>query len=211
LSVGKGEHAMPVITNFNYTCEEGTIKGVSLFTVYDQTKTQPPFPGSKIKCDLDKVEVIILSDPRFRPKIFWSDEVFGRNGRPEILKEKRQDDLLDFALIEVREGVTWIARSEPTFDDRIGITVFDSKGRVRLAGVGDLTPIETPPTEPGMDPEHGYRFTYFLKAIYRWGTPNPKGCPTDNEVSGQKDTNENQEVFTNVNTNKQLKEVELDQ
>ncbi len=193
---------MPVIISFDFTCKEGNIKGVSLYTIYERAKAQPTFPGSKIRCDLDTVEVLVLSDPQFKPKIFWSDEVFGSNGKPELLNEKRKDDLLDIALIELRQGVTWIMRSEPTMNGRIGIVVFDSSERLRLTGLGDLAPIETPPIEPGMNPEYGYIFSYYVKEVYSWGTRNPAGC-SDCGGGGK--------VFTNKNQQKQLEALENDE
>jgi hypothetical protein len=168
---------MTLIATYEFTLKDGeVIRGATLYTELRQHDRQPEFPGSNIRCDLERVEVIVTSDSRFTPKIFWSDEVFGTNGNAQLMREDREGVPLDIALLEIREGQTWIMRSEPTMDDRIGITISNDKGKVLFTGLGDLTPVEYTPLRPDLKPKQGNIFTFSFSEVYKWRRSSPFSC-----------------------------------
>ena len=168
---------MSLLASYEFTLKDGeVIRGTTLYKTIQPQKRQPDFPESSIRCDLDRVEVIVTSDARFTPKIFWSDEVFGTNGDARILREERDGVPLDIALIEVREGQTWIVRSEPTMDDRIGIAISNSKGKVLFTGIGDLTPVEFTPLKQDLKPKSGHVLTFVFSEVYSWRRSSPMSC-----------------------------------
>lgn len=160
--------------NYEFLLKGGKItRGTTKRKVIESHKCQPEFPGSDIRCDLERVEAIVTSDDLYRPRIFWSDEVFGVHGNGRLLKEAQ----LDIALIDIPDCQTWLMRSEPTLDDMVGLTVINSKGRLLFAGIGDLVPTEFEPIDRAskLMPIQGFVFTYWIKEVFRWGTPNPVG------------------------------------
>jgi hypothetical protein len=161
---------MSVLLTYHFILEDGAVlRGAALRSKVQPEECQPEFPGSDIRCDLERVEIVILSDARFAPKIFWSDEVFGANGNAQLLLDEREGVPLDIALIELTpSGPVWIMRSEPTTDDRIGMTVSNSKGKVLFAGIGDLTPVELLPLKKNLKPRKGHVVTFGFHEIYKW-------------------------------------------
>jgi hypothetical protein len=120
--------------------------------------------------------VITTSDERFTPRIYWSDEVFGTDGDAQLLMNDREGVPLDIALIEVRPGQVWILRSEPTMDDRVGITISNSSGKVLFTGIGDVTPVEFTPLKPDLKPKQGHILTFVFNEVYRWRRSSPMSC-----------------------------------
>jgi hypothetical protein len=169
---------MPLVASYEFTLKGGeVIRGATLYSKTERQEKQPHFPGSNIRCDLERVEVIHTSDARFRPRIFWSDQIFGKDGNAQLLKELRNEGPLDIALVEVQKDCQpWIVRSEPTLDDRIGITVSSSKGQVLFTGIGDLTPVEFTPRKPELKPRQGHILTFVFREVYSWRMYNPMDC-----------------------------------
>lgn len=168
---------MTLLLNFEFILRDGEVaRGTSLYKTREPQKRQPDFPGSDIKCDLERVEVVVTTDLRIRPKIFWRDDVFGKNGNGLLLTEERDGIPLDIALIEALEGQVWILRSEPTLDNRIGITISNSKGKVLFTGIGDLTPHTFTSENPDLKPVQGHIFTFFFNEIYSFRRSSPMSC-----------------------------------
>jgi hypothetical protein len=167
---------MPMLASYEFILRDGEVlRGATLYSELRREEYQPDFPGSDIRCDLERVEVIATSDERFMPKIFWSDEVFGESGDAALLTGDRQDPL-DIGLIQIREDQVWIIRSEPTIDDRIGISVFNDRGKVLFTGVGDLTPVEYSPLRHGLPPKKGHVLTFTFHEVFKWRRSSPMEC-----------------------------------
>lgn len=139
------------------------IKGASLWTETGSEKEQPKFPGSRLECDLDNVDSVILSDGRVI-KAFWAKNVFGPDGDPLLLMKEP----CDLALILTFEGQTLIGRAEPTLDDKIGLSISNERNRVLFTGVGSLVEI--------YEPVQGYQLIANLQAVYNWRRSSPSGC-----------------------------------
>lgn len=168
---------MTLLLNFEFTLRSGeVVRGTSLYKTFELQEHQPDFPGSDIKCDLERVEVVVTTDPRIRPKIFWREDVFGVNGNGLLLTEERDGVPLDIALIEALEGQVWILRSEPTLDQRIGITISNSNGKVLFTGIGDLTPHTFTSENPDLKPVQGHIFTFYFSEIYSFQRSSPMSC-----------------------------------
>lgn len=153
---------------YEFILENGErTKGASLWTTTGPEREQPAYPGSNIECDLESVDSIILSDGRII-KVFWAREIFGQTGEPLLLREGPRD----LALILTFEGEVLIARSEPTLDDRIGLSVHSEQGRVRLTGIGDLVEIK--------EPSRTYQLVGDLESVYSWRKLSPSSCAHTN-------------------------------
>jgi hypothetical protein len=149
---------------YDFTLDNGErIKGGSLRTEINPERDQPEFPGSDIQCDLENVDSIVLSDDR-TVQVFWAQDVFGPDGDPLLLMEDQPRDL---GLIVTCEGQTWILRSEPTLDDRIGLNISNERGKTLFTGVGDLVEI----AEPRI-----HQLIASFDAVYRWRRSSPKAC-----------------------------------
>lgn len=85
-------------------------------------------------------------------------------------------ELRRIALVEVRDGQVWILRSEPTLDNRIGLTISNSKGKPLFTGIGDLTEVEYAPLRPGVKPKKGHAFAFVFSEIYSWRRSSPLSC-----------------------------------
>lgn len=140
-------------------------KLISRGTKVVREKSQPRFPSSKIKCDLDNVDLILSSLDR-PIKVYWSKDVFGANGNILRLLEKGYREI---ALITIGDDHTWVMRAEPTMDGQVGLTVFDQKNQVRLIGVGDVVEVNHRKTR-------AYHFIATYREVYSWGSRNPRGC-----------------------------------
>lgn len=168
---------MALLASYEFTLSDGeVIRGATLYTKIEPQSSQPDFPNSDIQCDLERVEVVTTSDARFTPKIFWSNAVFGPEGNAKLLLEEREGVPLDIALVEIRKGQTWVVRSEPTMNDRLGITIANDKGKVLFVGIGDLTPVEFVPLKKGLKPKKGHVLTFVFNEIYSWRRSSPMRC-----------------------------------
>jgi hypothetical protein len=175
-AVPSWEGRMALLATYKFALKGGEIiRGATLYTKIEPKECQPEFPGSDIRCDLERVNVVITSNPRFVPNIFWSDEIFGTKGDARLLCQG--DDMpRDIALIEIPGCQTWIMRSEPTADERIGITIANTKGRVLFTGIGDITAVEFIPLKAHLRPKQGHVFTFSFNAVYPWKMANPMDC-----------------------------------
>lgn len=168
---------MSLLAHYEFTLKDGeVIRGTTLHTKIERQDRHPEFPGSKIRCDLDRTHVIVTSDARFAPKIFWSNDVFGTDGDAQLLRLERDGLPLDIALIEIREGQTWIVRSEPTMDNRIGISVSNSSAKVLFTGIGNLFPVQYTPLRPNLRPKQGNILTFVFNEVYSWRRSSPLSC-----------------------------------
>jgi hypothetical protein len=143
------------------------IRGASTWTTSERRPTQPSFKGSAMKCDLDNVDVVQLSDGR-KLAVFWNDELFGPKGRPKRLLQRAHD----LALIRTFERQVLLARSEPTLDGRIGIWVVNQEGKPLFTGIGDL--VEFPP------PIGVEQLLASVEPTFRWKRSSPSGCAHTN-------------------------------
>lgn len=168
---------MTLLLNFEFMLRDGEIvRGTGLYKTVQPQRYQPDFPGTDIKCDLERVEVIVTTDPRIRPKVFWREDVFGVNGNGLLLTEERDGVPLDIALVEALEGQVWIVRSEPTLDSRIGITISNTNGKVLFTGIGDLTPHTFTSEDPEVKPIQGHFFTFYFSEVYSFRRSSPMSC-----------------------------------
>jgi hypothetical protein len=140
----RSENVMALLAPYEFALKSGEIiRGATLYTKIERREHQPDFPGTDIRCDLERVNVVVTSGQRFSPHIYWCDEIFGTNGDAQLLRQAREDGMpRDIGLIEIPDCQKWIIRSEPTVDGRIGITILNSKGRILFCGIGDITPVE---------------------------------------------------------------------
>jgi hypothetical protein len=121
----------------------------------------PTFAGTHDHWHLADVDTITLSRGQ-EAKVFWDAEIFGDRGDPErLLQEER-----DVALILNCEGESWIGRSEPTLDGRIGLAVYNDKGKVLMVGVGDLVTLANGTR----------RLQGAVENPFSWRAASPKGC-----------------------------------
>lgn len=165
-----------ITLTYDLTLRDGKrIKGATLRTITGAEERQPDFPGSKIKCDLETVDTVTTthSSLGITPKFFWAEEIFGREGNPLLLLEDREGIPQDIALIHIREGQTWIVRSEPTLDNYLGITVSNERNKVLFAGTGDLVEVEFTPLKPNLPPKQGHQLIMTIQEIYRWKYSSP--------------------------------------
>lgn len=158
-----------------YSREGEPIRGSTLYTEIVEDKRQPEFPGSDIRCDLQRVEAVTTSDGHFSPRVYWRDDVFGTEGSPDILLEDRDGVPLDIALVQLREGETWIVRAEPTMNNRIGVTISNSR-KPLFVGVGDLSEVEYTPLRERLSPKRGTSFTFTFSEIFSWRRGSPFSC-----------------------------------
>lgn len=152
------------------------LKGATLGISVGAEKRQPEFHGSEIKCDLERVFTLKTSNAGLNPKIFWADDIFGAEGDGLLMLGHHQGVPHDIALLQVHENETWIARSEPTLDKRLAITVSNQKNKVLLLGVGDLVEVDFEPNRPGLPPKKGHELIATLHETYKWIQSNPVSC-----------------------------------
>lgn len=160
--------------------DRSPIRGATLYSQYVQEEEPPPFPGTDIRCDLERVELITTSHDRIQPKVFWNDELFGPEGRIDSMLDDRGGEPLDLALIQIREDredFTWIIRSEPTMNGRIGVTISNTR-KPLFVGIGDITEVEFTPLREGLPRKSGHIFTFTFHEIYSWRRGSPFGCAT---------------------------------
>jgi hypothetical protein len=169
---------MTLLLSFEFLLRDGSMsRGATLYTKYIREGEQPHFPRSDIRCDLEHVELITTSDDRFQPKVFWNNEIFGPEGRIDPMLDDRDGEPLDLALINIREDnddFTWILRSEPTIDGRIGVTISNSR-KPLFVGIGDITEVEFTPLREGLPSKSGHIFTFTFHEIYSWRHGSPIG------------------------------------
>jgi hypothetical protein len=121
----------------------------------------PTTRSSQTKWCLDDVDTIEMSDGE-TAMVYWDAEVFGEGGDPDlVMREER-----DLALILNCEGEIWIGRSEPTLDGRIGLAVYNERGKILMVGIGDLV------TLPGGKK----RLQGGLENPFSWRAASPKAC-----------------------------------
>ena len=168
---------MSILFSYRFVNEDAKrLDGTTLWSHDRPEKTQPKFPRTSIKCDLERVTHVETSEGVLAVKIYWSDEIFGSDGNGLLLKEgKPGGPPRDIALLELHAGQAWIVRSEPTLDDRIGVVVANVYGMPLMAGVGDLTPVDFTPVRKGLPPKRGHIFTCLLREIYSSRVQNPTG------------------------------------
>jgi hypothetical protein len=170
---------MAFLVNFDFIRRDGKrVRGTTLYKRIEQRDSQPDFPGARIQCDLDRVEVIVTSDDEFAPEVYWSFDVFGPDGNAELMREPRDGEPLDIALVKIREGQVWVVRAEPTLDNQIGIAICNAKGKTLFTGIGNLTPVQYVPLREGLEPKAGTAFTFFFREVYSWAWSSPIGCAT---------------------------------
>jgi hypothetical protein len=166
---------MTLLASYEFILRDGEVlRGTTLSTEVIAQERQPEFPGSD--CDLEGVEVITTTDARFTPKIFLAADVFGPDGEASLLMEDLDGELRDIALLEVREGQVWIVRTEPTLDDRVGVTIANADGKVLFTGIGDVTPVEFTPLREGLKRKRGHVLTFAFSEIYKWRRSSPMQC-----------------------------------
>jgi hypothetical protein len=167
------------LANFDFVRRDGErVRGTTLYKRIEQRDSQPDFPGASIRCDLDRVEVIVTSAEGFTPEVYWSLDVFGPEGNADLMRETRDGEPLDIALVKIREGQVWVVRAEPTLDDQIGIAICNDKGKTLFTGVGNLAPVQYVPLREGLEPRSGTAFTFFFQEVYSWAHSSPFGCAT---------------------------------
>jgi hypothetical protein len=152
------------------------LKGATIGMDIGPERVQPGFEGSDIECDLERVFRLRTTNGDLAPKIFWADSIFGADGDARLLLEDRKGALHDIALIQVTEDEVWIARSEPTLDNRLGITVANEENKVLLLGLGDLIEVDLEPTTPELPPKKGHQLIVTLHESYKWKHASPSGC-----------------------------------
>jgi len=143
------------------------IRGASTWTTTQRHPTQPSFKGCRMKCDLENVDVVQLSDGR-KLTIFWNEALFGPKGKPKRLLERAYD----LALIRTFERQVLLARSEPTLDGRIGIWVVNQEGKPLFTGVGDLVAFPKP---IGIE-----QLLASFEPTFRWRRSSPSACAHTN-------------------------------
>jgi hypothetical protein len=165
-----------LLANYKLIVEGGkALQGSILSLSVEQHSRHPEVPGSELRCDLERVYRVHATHKQFSPRIFWSDEVFGPRGSLEPLKRPVHHSALDIGLIQVHHDEYWVIRSEPTWDDRYGIGVYNEAGRVLFVGVGQLAPVDYRPLLAGLAPKNGHALTIHFNNVFTWGTSNPVG------------------------------------
>jgi hypothetical protein len=109
--------------------------------------------------------------------VAWgATDIFGPDGNALLLLDNQEGIPRDIALFQFHEGETWIARSEPTLDNRLAITVANEKNKVLLTGIGDLVEIDFEPLKPDLPPKKGHQLIVTYHETYKWKQSNPGGC-----------------------------------
>jgi len=171
---------LSVNMTYDLVLERGVrTKGASLWTRSGAEKERPYCESSSLDVDLENVDSIFLSDGRV-VKVFWATDVFGPEGDVSLLMA---EGVRDLALIETFEGQVLIAKSEPTLDDRIGVSIVNEENKTLFTGVGDLIEIDLTEREY-QGPQPGYQgrqFLAYLEDTYQWRQSSPSGCAHTNK------------------------------
>jgi hypothetical protein len=84
----------------------------------------------------------------------------------QLLRDRRRNRCQGGSL---HDAIDWVVRSEPTVDDRLGITITNRKGKALLIGIGDLVEGAT-----------GYYFAAQGQEVFQWRKASPSSCAHTN-------------------------------
>jgi hypothetical protein len=108
--------------------------------------------------------VVELTDGR-RVRVFWNANLFGERFAHESL----QAGPCVLARIDAFARYKLVARSEPTVDHRLGVTISNEEGKVLMLGVGDV-----------VKGEHGHHLVVQGHETYQWRAASPSACAHTN-------------------------------
>lgn len=134
---GGTEHKpeMNIVCHYEFELDGKSFKGgTTKSESHPMTSLPPEFAGCNIRRYSQHVDHITTTDG-LQFKVFYNDDVFGSAPNFRRLLDKAHD----IALIEVRNGVHFLARTEPILGGRLGLAIINARrGKTLLIGQGDV-------------------------------------------------------------------------
>jgi len=162
---------LAVMFHYDFEVGKNKMRGAATKTEARKVTDHPPgFPGSTIRCDLEEVHHISMTNKELQFKVFLAEELFGPKGNLAVLMEAPHD----IALIEGCPGHWFLARTEPTADGLLGFTIVSSNHKTRFIGRGDVVNI---------DGEGGRLFVTF-QSIFPFRSTNPAAGTAHGSAAG---------------------------